>query len=111
MLSGTMAELSTRITNEIVAYIETETLGRQQQEPSPSDFKDDIQVILRLTGPRQIIAAMITIGDGNWDEYMYAAWHMLRSIDSIIGDIETIDGHPRQNYPPWILEHSHKSTP
>src|SRR3954469_23554177 len=71
-LSESLEELSTIITKDIVEYLES--WARERQEPNPPGFEDDIQVTLRVTGPRQISAALVTVGDGVWDEYIYAVW-------------------------------------
>jgi hypothetical protein len=87
---------SSSITKEILDYL-GEADSRLQ------NLGDDLALSLQLTGPREVMASMLTRQADCSDELLFAAWRMFEAVDQMLGTIETIDGQPRDNWPPWNL--------
>lgn len=95
-ISATIEAFSSEITKDIVEYLS----GSDSRLQS---LRDDLAISLQLAGPREINAALTT-KEGDWpDELLFASWRMFEDIDRMLATIDTIDGQPRDDWPPWNL--------
>ena len=93
---ATLEEFSSIITQDIIKYLEGDShIG---------DLENDLIISLNSDSRQEITADILTVGDGNWDEYMVAAWRMFEDIDLMLGPIATIEGQERNSFPPWSLQ-------
>lgn len=93
---ATLAEFSSIITQDIIKYLEDDSRIWH--------LENDLVISLNSDSRREITADILTVGDGNWDEYMVAAWRMFEDIDRMLGPIATIEGQARDSWPPWSLQ-------
>jgi hypothetical protein len=91
--------LALRIRQNLVAFMEGNHDG---QAVAP-----DLAVCLCRHSPREIQARLSARYDAWADEWFPAAWHMFEQIDQHLGPIDTIEGQPRDNWPPWNLRRYH----
>jgi hypothetical protein len=67
------------------------------------DLQNELVISLQRANPQAIRAALITDRDDWPDELLFAAWRLFEDIDRMLGTIDTIDGQPRDHWPPWNL--------
>jgi hypothetical protein len=91
-----METLSAVITQEIVQFL-------ADADRRLADLQNELIIWLQWANPLEIRAALLTEA-GDWpEELVVAAWRLFEDIDQMLGTIDTIDGQPRDRWPPWNL--------
>jgi hypothetical protein len=93
-----LERLSSAITQDVVRHLE--------HNSQPHTLGADFVISLSRGASREIVATLRTQEDGWSDELLFASWRMFEDIDQMLGTIETIDGQPRDNWPPWNQQQS-----
>jgi hypothetical protein len=88
--------LSAVITQEIVQFLAA-------ADKALHDLQNEFAVSLEWVNLQEIKASLIT-ETADWpDELLVGAWRLFEDIDQMLGTIATIDGQPRDHWPPWNL--------
>jgi hypothetical protein len=99
ILATTLGELSSLVTEDVVAYMDAEGVA--------PTLRDDVVISMDFTDPddkRQVRAVIVSRLDG-WDDLLFAvAWRMFEDVDEMLGTICTIEGDVRDAFPPWSLQ-------
>ena len=95
-----MEALSAVLTQEVVQFL----AGADRRL---ADLTNELVISLEWVNPQEIKAALLTDSGGWPDELLVAAWRLFADIDQMLGTIDTIDGQPRDRWPPWNLRSEH----
>jgi hypothetical protein len=63
--------------------------------------KEQFSVAVVSTGPGAVSVTVQTEEDGASDEIFLANYRMLARLEEIVGEIELIEGQPRNQWRPW----------